>query len=42
VSIRPPPTITAVEVIATVLIVAIIYLASRVYGETRLELGNAT
>jgi len=42
VSIRPPPTITSVEVIATVLIVAIIYLASRVYGETRLELGNAT
>ncbi len=42
VSIRPPPTITAVEIVATVLIVAIVCFASRVYRETGLELGRAT
>src|SRR3989449_8128201 len=42
VSIRPPPTITAVEIVATALIVAIVCFASTGYMETGLELGRAT
>jgi len=34
-SIRPPPPVTVVEIIAILVNVSVIFFASRVYGETR-------